>query len=81
MIIEYHMLPSPMSSEDAIHLSVRFDTKGFVPDRQVSLTRLLENISFGQCMSFDDHHGQIVKLGIDFIKRTAVLTVKLDHQL
>ena len=73
------MLPSPRSEEDAINLTVRFDKEGYVPDRCVSLTGLLESLAIGQKMSFDEHNGTIAKLGIDFVKRTALMTVKLGH--
>lgn len=78
MMIEYHMLPLPSSVEDAVNLSVRFDKQGFVPDRRVSLTGLLESLALGHDMSFDDHHGRITKIAFDFVKRTALITVMLD---
>ena len=71
------MLLPPRSAEDAVNLSVRFEKEGFVPDKKVSLSGLLENLVIGPDMSFDDHHGTITKLAFDFVKRTALMTVKL----
>lgn len=76
-IPEYHTLDTASDLKDAAMVSVRFDGKGFVPPRSISLSGLLRILALGRQMNFDEHPATILGLEVDFEKKRVLLTAKL----